>query len=330
MSARNQFKNPHLPDKQASENGYKVFLTNEAQQIMDSAGSFDQLKMCQNIQKLAGLPRPQDSGQRIGATDSYRIAVGHYRLDYVIFSGTITISNISLDQHDAEKTKHEKPGLYLVKKLNGIWTKTARIQKASNEYGAVNGQANTLRKATDLMGKHVAAAFKKENISEYCLYHNPSTGFFGDSFESTLDKLGITTEVTKQYAAILDDVQTDKKETKWVVHSQGGIIFSEAVAYHLKTKGTSLSYNKVQFDAGANNAWLTQRNLTAAGIEKINEDNNHPYDLVPNVVGMNTANPVKIIGSVLAIPLLFMGGEQKSPHTLTNTRTTTKFWTWKD
>jgi hypothetical protein len=73
--------------------------------------------------------------------------------------------------------------------------------------------------------------------------------------------------------------------------------------------------------------------LDKAGVEKIGKDNNHPYDLVPNVIGMNTINPVKIIGSIIAAPALSSSGplaHVKSPHTLPNERETWKFWQWTD
>jgi hypothetical protein len=42
---------------------------------------------------------------------------------------------------------------------------------------------------------------------------------------------------------------------------------------------------------------------------------NSPWDLVPNIIGLNTLNPIKIIGSIIAAPTLFMG-PAVSPHTL--------------
>jgi hypothetical protein len=89
----------------------------------------------------------------------------------------------------------------------------------------------------------------------------------------------------------------------------------------------------VKFHSGANNALISQRILDKAGVEKIGKDNNHPYDLVPNVIGMNTINPVKIIGSIIAAPALSSSGplaHVKSPHTLPNERETWKFWQWTD
>lgn len=39
--------------------------------------------------------------------------------------------------------------------------------------------------------------------------------------------------------------------------------------------------------------------------------NSHPLDLVPNVIALDTANPFKIVGSILSTPFLFT---TDSPH----------------
>jgi hypothetical protein len=41
----------------------------------------------------------------------------------------------------------------------------------------------------------------------------------------------------------------------------------------------------------------------------------HEFDLVGNVIGMNTLNPIRIIGSILRSPTLMMGPSW-SPHSL--------------
>jgi hypothetical protein len=258
--------------------------------------------------------------------------VGHYRLDYVIYSGEVTITEASLDQRDAEHSKHEKAGLYHLKQgIDGRFS-GQRVPKLTTKYAAVNGMQNDLKAARDLMPLHIGHAFGSE-VREFTLYHNPSVGFLGDLWESTRDKLNMTTPVAKQLAAILDDAQKEKKGAKWVVHSQGGAIFVQAVNYHNKTKGTSLASHSVQFHAGANNAIVSKGILAKAGIAKVGPDNNHPFDLVPNIAGMNTINPAKIVGSLLAAPALSGSGplkNLKSPHTLPNTRENWKFWQWKD
>lgn len=90
-----------------------------------------------------------------------------------------------------------------------------------------------------------------------------------------------------------------------------------AVDYH----GGTLSKNSVAFHAGANNQLVTNFILKKAGM---NFDENgiyqgkyldSPYDAVPNIIGLNTVDPIKWAGSILFVPTLFMGPEW-SPHTL--------------
>lgn len=331
---RRRYSNSSRSTNKISENGYKLFISEQAQQGIDTAGSYDRMRINQKIQSLAAMPRPEDAGKRIGSTDAYRIAVGHYRFDYVIYTGEVTITEVSLDQKNAEHSKHERPGLYHMLKsdVGADGFEVRRVSKLATQHAAVNGMQNDLRAARRLMPQHVRHAFGS-GVKEFTLYHNPSVGFLGDLWESTRDKLSMTTPVAKQLAAILDDAQKEKKGAKWVVHSQGGAIFVQAVNYHNKTKGTSLASHSVQFHAGANNAMVSKGILTKAGITKVGSDNNHPYDLVPNIAGMNTINPAKIVGSLLAAPALSDSGplkHLKSPHTLPNTRENWKFWQWKD
>lgn len=102
----------------------------------------------------------------------------------------------------------------------------------------------------------------------------------------------------------------------WVAHSQGGAIFAEAVRYN----GGDLSQNGVVFHSGANNEWVTNYYLDQANINEQYQGQettyrNSPIDIVPNIIGLNTLNPISIIGSILAIRLLFTDPEH-SPHTL--------------
>ncbi|MFL0798391.1 MAG: type II toxin-antitoxin system RelE/ParE family toxin [Cellvibrionaceae bacterium] len=331
---RNRFSNSSRSKHKVSEAGLKLYVSSQAQNVIDQAGSHDKLKINQAIQNLAGNPRPDHAGKRIKASGAYRIAVGHYRLDYVIYSGQLTITEVSLDGFYAERPKHERPGLYkLTEGSKGKWESSFRpVTRITSSYAAVNGIQNTLDRAMKLMPTHVKSAFGRQ-VKEFTLFHNPSVGFLGDLWESARDKLSISTELAQQLAAILDDAQKDKQPVKWVVHSQGGVIFSEAVKKHNKTKGTSLNLHQVQFHSGANNARVTQKALDKAGIKKIGPDNNHPFDLVPNVIGLNTVNPIKFLGSIVAAPALSDLGplrRLKSPHTLPNARENWKFWQWKD
>ncbi len=169
------------------------------------------------------------------------------------------------------------------------------------------------------MGRHVEAEPSSKTANIYTLYYNPTEGFLKDGVETFKDKLGITTPVTQQFSQVLSDVQNNSsvKNVNWVAHSQGGAIFSEAVRYN----GGDLSKNSVAFHAGANNQLVTNSILDKANINKQNDRykttyRDSPWDLVPNIIGLNTLNPIKIVGSLLASPLLMWGGAEYSPHTL--------------
>ena len=329
---RHRFSNSSRAHKKVSDTGYKLYLSTDAQLIIDKASSYERMKINQKIQSLAAMPRPQEAGKRIGATDAYRIAVGHYRLDYIVFSGEITVTQASFDTLNADNESSEKPGLYHVKRNKDGWGVGRRVTQLTTNHAAVNGMQNAKNRAVNLMPAHVEHAFGSQ-IREFTLFHNPTTGVLGDLWESAKDKLSATTPMAEHLAAVLDDSQKAKHKVNWVAHSQGAVAFVQAVNHHNKMKGTSLNHHKIQFHGGANNAWQTNKILSKAGIGKYGEDNNHPFDLVPNIIGLNTLNPIKIIGSTIAAPALSDSGpfkKLKSPHTLPNTRKNWKFWQWQD
>lgn len=110
-------------------------------------------------------------------------------------------------------------------------------------------------------------------------------------------------------------MQLRGENVNWVAHSQGGVIFAEAVRFN----GGNLSMNSVAFHSGANNERVTNYILDKANINKqyrgqTTQYNNSPFDFVPNVIGLN-GNLLEMLGSTVAIPLLFMG-PAVSPHTL--------------
>lgn len=169
------------------------------------------------------------------------------------------------------------------------------------------------------MGIHADVAFAKDEFNEFTLFHNPSQTAKLDFYESVRDNLGVTTENAKQLAAILRQVQQDGEPVKWVVHSQGGIIFKQAIAYHIKKfSGQSLSLNSVVFHAGGNNKRITDKLLKKVGITREAPDRDNPFDLVPNLAGFNHLNPAAICRS-LRFSKKVAGDNTsiaESPHTL--------------
>ncbi|WP_413662607.1 hypothetical protein ACG1BZ_15500 [Microbulbifer sp. CNSA002] len=132
------------------------------------------------------------------------------------------------------------------------------------EYAAINGMLNELDYATELMGAHVQHAFGK-GVTEFTLFHNPTGDLLADGWESFRDKIGWTTDVAKQFSAVLGNIQSRGKGVSWVAHSQGGIIFSEAVRYN----GGNLSNLRVAFHSGGNNRWPTSGILRNTGVTNL-------------------------------------------------------------
>jgi len=165
------------------------------------------------------------------------------------------------------------------------------------------------------MGNHITEMFKQDNVKEFTLFHNPSDGGFWDTYESSLDKKHQTTAVSKQFSSVLGNVQKNEKPVKWLAHSQGGLIFSEASRYYWENNHSELTYNSVQFNAGANNEIETKHNLKNVNI-KIIVFNNHPFDPVPNIVGGNAKDWVSMLGSFVGFAFVFTDNAERSPHTL--------------
>jgi hypothetical protein len=200
-------------------------------------------------------------------------------------------------------------GTYLVRQnAAGEWVIAGKTNGVTTKYAFVNGITGELGRHAYLGGKHLQTRFGK-GVTEFTLFNNPTHGALADIWETTMDKLGFTSAPAKALAGVLQAIQASGQSVEWIAHSQGGAIFSEAMRY----AGGDLSANSVTFDAGANNHWVT--NSIAADVRV----NVHGYyysswDAVPNVIGFN-GNPVSMVGSTLASPLLWTN-EDLSPHTL--------------
>lgn len=321
-------------DRPGAIAGYQVLLTGYAQHIADKERLTSQrLFLNELIKGLRALPRPIDALIKKGSVSTYQLSNDFYKLHYRIANGQVTIFNIQAqDKLQRQRDKHEKPALYHVKKNSkGTWTIAGKVDAVKTPHAAVNGMLNNLAKATWLMGAHTEHAFGK-NITQYTLFHNPSAGAYGDLWESVRDKVGITTEVTKLFSGVLTQTHAAGNNTKWVAHSQGGLIFSEAVRYALNdgssyssykmrldgirnpNKGTLLDSHKVAFHGNANNNWRSKKLMERAGITVI-AIHVHDYDMVGNIVGLNTISPRKLIGSAVYASHVVKGSITQSTHT---------------
>ncbi len=321
-------------ESRPSAAGYQVLLTGYANFILEKEETSQQARDLRALLKsLQALPRPNQSKVLKGSISTYKLENNYYRADYRIGNGQVVVFNIQpVDRLQKQRDREEQAALYKVKRNEqGIWQISSRVDSVTTRYAAVNGQSNNLAKASWLMGSHLEYEFK--NLQEYTLFHNPSVGGAGDTWESFRDKIGFTTGVTKKFAQILAATQAAGNETGWIAHSQGGAIFAEGVRYLLNgqsgtalnklrlngirhpEKGELLNKQSVAFHANANNNFRSKPLFARAGINVLAIRAND-YDMVPNLIGMNTLNPRKWIGSLVYSNHVFNGSVTQSPHTL--------------
>jgi len=197
---------------------------------------------------------------------------------------------VNYNPKDPEKTK--------------ITLLSARDIRKRNAVIWINGMANNLNKAAELGANHTG-------VNDFYMIHNPSNGSLNDGFECAINKLSINTRVVITTAEILQNF--DLKSARVVAHSQGTMIFSQATRI-LHKNGLVMTGMQTQLDGAATNTWRFNRFLVSVGAEKP-VVNGHALDAVHNIIGMNTINPLRIAGSIVAAPLLVVGGKKYSPHT---------------
>jgi hypothetical protein len=341
FATRIPFKPPLFPQPPThAKRGWPLFIMPGAEKRLLGLSMYEQGELARKITDLAAGPYTLEGEQhKHQPMLKRRIEVCNFFIEILIERGEITVMGITfnglIEKLDAKK---QERGLYHVKRerkieirpgaaketndaVKSAWKLSSRVERVKTQFAAVNGQSNDLAKATWLMGDHATHAFPSEDVVEYTLFHNPTRGVIRDSWDSVRDKFGCTTEEAKWLCSILNDIQDRRQPTSWVVHSQGGLIFAEALRYHIsKTQGRPLEMNRVVFDGNANNTWRTTFLLDKVGIQRLlsDEGGSNNYDFVHNVLGLNTPNPVKLLGSLLHLPALFSnnGGDgTRSTHT---------------
>lgn len=316
------------------KSGYKLMFTGYAEHVLRQAAHGSKtLYLCKALSNLRANPRPSHAFSLRGSVDTYSISNEYFRIDYRVHSGQVTVHNIQpVDRVQRMRDFIEQTALYTVSKnSSGVWQVGAKVEQVNTVYAAVNGQSNNLTKAVWLMGSHLEYEFAA--IREYTLFHNPSRGGLSDTWESVQDKFGFTTAVTKTFARTLASAQRRGNKTQWVAHSQGGLIFTEAVRYLLndgsswplnsfslngirhQQKEQLLDQHSVAFHGNANNNLRCKPLLKRAGIT-ISNIVAHDFDLVTNVIGGNTLHPKELVGSLLYANLVMGGSVMQSPHTL--------------
>ncbi len=302
--------------------GYQLLLTGYSDMVVQKEQSLgvsmiDRLK--QDFRALKANPRMLSNFKKKGSVDTWSFKGMFYRMDYKVCSGQVFIFNIQpLDHIQKSRDLLERPCLYrVVKGIGGGWQINGKLDVAKTGYAAVNGQSNNLTKATWLMGAHLEFEFG-DQVKEFTLFHNPSVGGPGDTWESFRDKLGITTPVTKIFADKLLAAQQANQTIQWVAHSQGGVIFAEAVRTILKKNKKQkdiLDKQSIALHGNANNNLRSSFLFEKAGIEVIASRAN-TYDLVYVFAGFNTLNPWRVIGAAVYWRHVFSGSVNQSTHTM--------------
>ncbi|MFK5892937.1 MAG: hypothetical protein QM504_06925 [Pseudomonadota bacterium] len=140
--------------------------------------------------------------QKIGSVDTRSILTQNHTIDYKIVSGQVAIFNITPnDAIQNARDRLEKAGMYSIKKnKQGVWVNKGKITTIETELAAVNGQSNNLKKAAWLMGSHLEFEFSKlQPVKEFVLFHNPSVGSKGDSWESIKNKFGLHLKLQESF-----------------------------------------------------------------------------------------------------------------------------------
>ncbi len=328
---------PHLG--RVPESGYQVYLTGYASYVLNMGWESNlAVKLGMILQQLRSIPRPMQGGYKLrGSIDTRKIETPEFAVWYKVNNGQILILNIEPTQRFAlQRARAEKTGLYKVKRNEDGSFSEVKATTIDTPYAAVNGQSNDLIKAKWLMAQHLAFEYGTTAGEEYTLFHNPSRGGGWDTWESVQDKLGFTTEMTRQFSALLQQTQQAGKEVKWVAHSQGGIIFAEGVRYFLngnsswamlgglngaykKKEKISLDRHSVAFHGNANNNGRSQVLFERAGI-KVHAVRGNDNDFVYNIIGANARNLWSVVGSAVYWRHVTSGSVQQSPHTMAQTQ----------
>lgn len=176
----------------------------------------------------------------------------------------------------------------------------ANTETINAKHVYVNGQSNDLATAAEYA---LEQSVPGETVY---LFHNPTRGLIADTVESALGKLTNTSSISRGFASFLE--QHGRSIQVITAHSQGTIIVSNALRQI--PEGVLSKATTVYFNGAAVGPRLFERTVNGAGA-LVGNYAARAFDLIPNVIGMATFNPFKIIGSILLSPLL---GTKYSQH----------------
>ncbi len=322
---------------------HKVKFTCQALAMLAQFNDYDQKMVEKDIQHICTHPNAENSikhsrnpFRRLWRT-KYPFRTYHFLIVYEVKASIINIDDILFDEQlQGTKTNNsaERTMLYQVKrqssitynkamnktelnKLQSSWSDEPEpVTQVKTMHAAVNGMNNDLIKAAWLMGTHLDAAYQGDGIKAYTLFHNPTDKSFLDIAECAFDKrLGRKSHNAQHLAAVLAQNNQQAKQVKWVAHSQGAIIFCAALEHYSIKYSGRLSTQELAIHGSGANLQRLKRMAEKAGM-KVNSIRNNPFDLVPNIAGVNDLSPSSLARSFKFSGLVFDDNVGASPHTL--------------
>lgn len=324
---------------------HKVKFTCQALAMMAQLNDFDQQMVEKEIKLICAHPNAKNSLKhsrnplrRLWRTQ-YPFRNYHYLVEFSLKENKINIEDVLFDRQlsgPKDKLSAERTMLYKVNrktsatydkakdrvalaKLEGAWdnnpTPTPQI---TTSHAAVNGMQNDLVKASWLMGTHLDTAYKSDGIKAYTLFHNPTDNAKLDLVECAFDnRQGTKSHNAQHLAAVLAQNNQQGKQVKWLVHSQGAIIFCAALEHYRVIYGKPLTTQQVAVHGSGANIDRLKRIAHNTGVT-INNIRNNPFDLVPNVAGRNDLSSSSLVRSIKFMGLVFGKKSEpgNSPHTL--------------
>lgn len=324
---------------------HKVKFTCQALAMMAQLNDFDQQMVEKEIKLICAHPNAKNSLKhsrnplrRLWRTQ-YPFRNYHYLVEFSLKDNQINIEDVLFDEqlkgskvnYSAERTMlyqvdrltsatydkaKDKDG---IEELQGAWNRTPiPTAKVNTSHAAVNGMNNELDKAAWLMGTHLDTAYKSDGIKAYTLFHNPTDNGKLDLVECIFDKRqGTKSHNAQHLAAVLAQNNQQGKQVKWLVHSQGAIIFCAALEHYRIYYGKPLTTQQVAVHGSGANIDRLKRIAHNTGVT-INNIRNNPFDLVPNVAGRNDLSSSSLVRSIKFMGLVFgkKSDPGNSPHTL--------------
>jgi len=282
--------------------------------MLSQLNDYDQHMVEKDIEQICAHPNSKHSLKhsrnplrRLWRT-KYPFRNYHYLVEFSLKGNQINIEDVLFDRQlsgPKENFSAERTMLYHVdretsatydkakdkdglEELTGAWNRDPKpTVQINTTHAAVNGMLNELDKAAWLMGTHLDTAYKSDGIKAYTLFHNPTDKGMLDIVECGFDKgQGRSSHNAQHLAAVLAQNSQQGKKVKWLVHSQGAIIFYAALELYRIKYRKPLSTQQVAIHGSGENIDRFKRLSTSLGLE-VSSVRNNPFDLVPNIAGSN-------------------------------------------